>query len=275
MKKIVIYVFLIIGICFLIPIFFTTKFKIKKKNIEEPPVLLDIEKYNYTDFETIKLLHNSTNEVEEVNLDEYIAQVVSAEIPVDYDIEAIKAQSVAARTYTVYRIIHESKHEGADICDSASCCQAWISKEDRISKWQDDGINKWNKIVEAVNSTVGEVVTYEGQIINAFFHSNSGGKTETPNNVWGGGDYPYLQSVETSGEDAYSQYSSEVTLTKEELLNKLKTKYSDIQINFDLDEEIQILEYTESGRVSKVKFGNHEISRSRSKKHFRIKSNKF
>ena len=61
MKKIVIYVFLIIGICFLIPIFFTTKFKIKKKNIEEPPVLLDIEKYNYTDFETIKLLHKITS----------------------------------------------------------------------------------------------------------------------------------------------------------------------------------------------------------------------
>lgn len=275
MKKIIIYIILIIGICFLIPIFFTMKFNLKKETTEKPPVLMDIEKYNYTDFKTIKLLHKSTNEIEEVDLDEYIAEVVSAEIPVDYDIEAIKAQSVSARTYTIYRIIHGSKHEGADICDTASCCQAWISKDDRIAKWKDDGINKWNKIVEAVNTTLGEVVTYDGQIINAFFHSNSGGKTESPSNVWGGGNYPYLQSVETSGEEAYSQYSSEVSLTRDELLDKLKAKYNDIQINFDVDEEIQVLEYTDSGRVSKVRFGNHELARSRSKKFIRFKINQF
>lgn len=61
--------------------------------------------------------------------------MVSAEIPVEYEIEAIKAQAVAARSYTVYKIIHGSKHEGADICDDYKCCQAWISKEEKINKW--------------------------------------------------------------------------------------------------------------------------------------------
>ena len=100
----------------------------------------------------------------------------------------------------------------------------------------------------------GEVATYEGQIINAFFHSNSGGTTETATNVWRGGNYPYLQSVETSGEDAYTQYSSEVVLTNEELFNKLKEKYPDIEIDFSNNESIQIIDYTESGRVKTVKF---------------------
>lgn len=261
MKKISLYILGVIGICFLIPIFFTTRFKIKEIFSEEK-VLLDIEKYTYSDFQTIRLLHKGTGEIEEKELDEYIAEVVSAEIPAEYDIEAIKAQAVAARSYTIYRIIHGSKHEGADICDDYSCCQAWISKEDRIAKWGENGIDNWNKIAEAVNGTLGEVGTYEGQIINAYFHSNSGGTTETASNVWGGSDLPYLVSVETSGEDAYTQYSSEVNLSKEELLNKLKEKYADIEIDFSDAESIKILEYTESGRVKTIRFGNKEISRS-------------
>ncbi|MCI9366502.1 MAG: SpoIID/LytB domain-containing protein [Clostridia bacterium] len=202
-----------------------------------------------------------------------MANVVSAEIPVDYELEAIKAQSVAARTYTIYKLIHGSKHENADLCDDSTCCQAWITKEDRMAKWEEaKRIDNWNKIVEAVNSTLGEVVIYEGQVINAFFHSNSGGITETATDVWGGQNYPYLQAVETSGEEGYTQYSSEVVLTKEELLNKLKSKYNDIQIDFNSEESIKILDYTEGKRVKTIRFGNKEIARSRGKKYIWIKS---
>lgn len=138
MKKIYLYILGVIGICFLIPIFFTTRFKIKEVFNEQEKVILDVEKYSYSDFSTIKLLHHATGEIEEKPLDEYIAEVVSAEIPVDYELEAIKAQSVAARSYTIHKIIHGSKHENADICDDSTCCQAWISKNDRIAKWGDD-----------------------------------------------------------------------------------------------------------------------------------------
>lgn len=127
------------------------------------------------------------------------------------------------------------------------------------------GIDKWNKIVEAVNATLGEVASYEGQIINAFFHSNSGGTTEAVSEVWGGEDLPYLQSVETSGEDAYTQYSSEVTISRDELLNKLREKYSDIEIDYENQECIKVIKYTGSGRVKTVRFGNRELSRSRDK----------
>ncbi len=121
----------------------------------------------------------------------------------------------------------------------------------------------------------GKIITYQNQPINAFFHSNSGGKTEIPVNVWGGSGYPYLQVVETAGEEGYSQYLSEVELSNDELINKLKTKYQDIQIDFANEEDIKILEYTDSSRVKTVKFGNHNISGVEARTIFNLKSTNF
>lgn len=275
MKKIVIYIVAVIGICFLIPIFFTVKFKLKEINSNPEVPELSVEKYTYSDFGTIKLLHTKTGEVEEKPLDEYIVEVVSAEMPAQYDIEALRAQSVAARTYTIYKILSGTSHENADLCDSANCCQAWISKEDRLARWNEQKIENWNKIVEAVNATVGEVVAYEGKVINAFFHANSGGMTENVSDVWGGKNLPYLEPVEVPGEDAYPQYSSNISFTKEEFIQKLKEKYSDISINFNDTNWIEIKEYTPGRRVKTVRFGNKELSRSADKNNFWIKISKF
>lgn len=183
-------------------------------------------------------------------------------MPASFEIEALKAQAVVARTYTIYKIKSESKkHENADICDSSSCCQAWISKEDRLAKWEENTRREnWNKIVQAVEQTKGKIITYNNEPINAFFHSNSGGTTETTVNVWGGTNYPYLQSVETSGEDTYTQYHSEVTLTKQTFIDKIKENHSNFEINFDEENCIQILEYTEGNRVKNIKIGNLELS---------------
>lgn len=202
--------------------------------------------------------------------------VVSAEMPASYEIEALKAQAVVARTYTAYKIEHAGKHPEADICDDSACCQAWISKENRFSKWnEEEREGNWNKIVEAVDSTKGKIITYNGEPINAFFHSNSGGTTETVSNVWGGTDYPYLQSVETSGEEGYSQYESNVTLTREELIEKLKEKHPEVQINYEQEEAIKITEYTESGRVKNIQFGNIDISGVEARTLLGLRSAKF
>ncbi len=158
----------------------------------------DNEEYKYNKYSTVKLLHSKTQEVEEISLDNYIANVVSAEMPANFELEALKAQTVVARTYTLYKIANK-KHENADICDDYNCCQAWISKEDRMNKWEEKvRETNWNKISQAVKETEGKVIVYEGKPINAFFHSNSGGTTEVPVNVWGGTGYPYLQTVQTS-----------------------------------------------------------------------------
>ena len=191
-------------------------------------------------------------------------------MPADFEKEAIKAQSIVARTYTVYKIKQNNgKHEGADICDDSKCCQAWISKEERLNKWEEDVKEaNWNRIVNSVEETKGKIITYEGEPINAFFHSNSGGTTELPVNVWGGTNYPYLQAVETSGEDGYTQYYSEVILSKDELIQKMKNNYSDFSINLENDNEIQVLEHTDGKRVKTIKIGNKNLSRSRGKANF-------
>ncbi len=286
MRKLIIYIILLILIVFLIPIIFTNEFEDNKQtssivenidNKEENTSKIEESSYDYKKYNTVKVLHTKTNNIEEINLDEYLYGVVSAEMPASFEEEALKAQSIVARTYTIYKIIHNGgKHEGADICDDSNCCQAWISKEDRLSKWdENERESNWNKIVKAVNETKGKIITYNGEPINAFFHSNSGGSTEAPINVWGGTGYPYLQTVETSGEDAYTQYKSEVVISKEELINKMKEKYEDFSISFEESNSIQILEYTESKRVKTIKIGNKNLSGVEVRSIFTLKSANF
>lgn len=233
--------------------------------------------YEYEKYKTIKLLHPETSQVEELNIDEYLYGVVSSEMPASFEVEALKAQAVVARTYTIYQIIHNSnKHENADMCDDFNCCQAWISKEERMAKWNtEEAESNWNKIVQAVNLTKGKIVAYDRKPINAFFHANSGGITESSLNIWGGIDYPYLKSVETAGEEGYTQYSSQVVLNQQDLLAKIQSEYKDCTIDFSKQDSIQILEYTTSGRVKTIKFGNKEIAGTEARTLLGLKSTNF
>ena len=276
MKNIIMYLMLIILLVFAIPLFFTNqKDIIQTSSKEDVDNNVEIKKDYYGDFSTIRLLHIETGQVEEVELDSYLLNVVSAEMPAAYEIEALKAQAIVARTYTIYKIKNGGKHENADICDSSLCCQAWISKENRLARWEENVKEEyWKKIEEAVNTTKGKYITYNGEVINAFFHSNSGGTTELPINVWGG-SYPYLQIVETSGEEAYSGYSSEVRISKDELISKMFTKYIDFEINFEDENCIKILENNESNRVKKIKIGNKELTGVEVRNLFGLKSAKF
>lgn len=275
MKKFILIFLILSSLIFIIPLVFTNKNILakntnsldnKEKDEESDNKVVDNvtsedTNYDYKDYTTIKLLHKKEDNVEEINLDKYLYGVVAAEMPASYEIEGLKAQAIVARTYTLYSIKNSKKHEKADICDDSSCCQAWISKDDRLAKWEDDKKEEYlNKILEAVNSTKGKVIVYNGELIDAFFHSNSGGVTETPVNVWGGTNYPYLQSVQTSGEDNYTQYSSEVTLSKEDFIKKIKEKHSDLEIDFSNSDAIKIEEYTSSNRVKTIKIGNLNLS---------------
>ena len=259
MKKILFYFLILIAICFLLPIFFVDK-NSKEVVSNEEEILK--EKYNYKEYSIVKLFHTKTGETEELPLDTYLYGVVSSEMPADFSEEALKAQAVVARTYTVYKIINNNgKHKNADICDSSTCCQAWISKEDRQSRWDENlRESNWDKIVDCVEKTKGKIITYDGKPINAFFHSNSGGITEIPLNVWGGSGYPYLKSVQISGEDTYSQYLSEVKITKDEFIKKIKEKYKSLKVDWNVEKPIEVTEYTESGRVKTFKVGNTNLS---------------
>ena len=286
MKKILLYILSFIILFFILPVIFTITPKAETEEVvsnienvtqEQPEPEAEIITYDYQKYQTIKLLHSGSGQIEELPIDEYLYGVVSSEMPANYEVEALKAQAIVARTYTIYQIMNNSgKHPGADICDNSSCCQAWISKDERLSKWApEEAESNWNKIVDAVNSTSGKIITYQNKPINAFFHSNSGGKTESSLNIWGGIDYPYLKSVETAGEEGYTQYSSEAKFTKEELLNKLKEKYEDCEIDYSQENCIQIIEYTTSGRVKTIKFGNKEIAGTEARTILGLRSTNF
>ena len=270
MKKIILIYVGIILLVFTIPAILTEQFS-------KTEMQTDAKTENYDSKNRIKLLHTNDGSIEELDLDEYLYGVVSAEMPANYEIEALKAQAIVARTYTIYKEkTANAKHEGATICDDSNCCQAWISKEDRLARWEETNAEElWNKIVSSVDSTKGKIITYEGEPINAFFHSNSGGATEIPLNVWGGSGYTYLQVVETAGEDAYSQYSSEVILTKDDVIEKIKKNHPEIEINFDLEDSIKIKEYTDSGRIKTITFGNVNLSGVEARTLFGLKSANF
>ncbi len=279
MKKVFIYFFVFLLVFFLLPALLTKKnveAKVPENNVEDSIEQVSDNEYDYKNYGTIKLLHSDTGEVEEVPLDTYLCNVVSAEMPVDFELEALKAQAVVARTYTIYKI-QNKKHDNAGICDDSSCCQAWLSKEERFARWDEEKReSNWAKIEQCVNETKGKIITYNGTPINAFFHSNSGGTTELPVNVWGGGtNLPYLQVIETAGEEGYSQYQSEAIFTQDELIEKLKSKYEDITIDFNNNDDLKILDYTDSGRVKTVKFGNHELSGTETRSLFDLRSTNF
>ena len=121
MKKICLYVIILVVITFIIPVFFT---RINIENValaknedvqditSEKPETQEIQntvKYDYKEYNTIKLLHTKTNSIEEIGLDEYLYGVVSAEMPVDFEVEALKSQAIVARTYTIYKITQNQR----------------------------------------------------------------------------------------------------------------------------------------------------------------------
>lgn len=131
--------------------------------------------------------------VAEMPLDEYLVGVLLGEMPMDFSEEALKAQAVVCRTYTLRRI-GAPKHEDADICMDSSCCQAWSDGEGYPESAR-------MKAQSAIKATDGEVLLYRGTLIDATFFSSSGGRTESAVEVWGT-DVPYLQAVDSPGEDS-------------------------------------------------------------------------
>lgn len=148
-----------------------------------------------------------------MDIEEYITGVVLGEMPADFEPEALKAQAVAARTYTVKALQTGGKHGNGSICTDPNCCQAFVSEEAYLNK----GGTRENlkKVRTAVLDTAGWVLTYEGELIEATYFSCSGGKTEDAAAVWGT-DYPYLQAVSSPGEESAAHYSDTICYTREE-----------------------------------------------------------
>jgi len=210
----------------------------------------------------IKVKITSTGEIKELTVNEYLKGVLPSEMPPEYDLEALKAQAVVARTY-LYQKIDAGGHGDVDICDNAAHCQAYYSTDkilqiwEKSKGWDKETREKYaKKVAQAVEETQNIAVTYNGKYIRAYFHACSGGRTENVSNIWGRQNIPYLVSVESLGEEEYKNYSSKVKLNASELQTKLNDEQSiQCSINTDRGDIVKILSYTDTGRVDKVEIG--------------------
>ena len=183
----------------------------------------------------------------EMELNEYLTGVVLAEMPVSFELEAQKAQAVVARTYTMRAYKRGGKHDGAAVCTDSACCQAYISPEDYLSKGgTQDGVDR---IRAAVTATDGQVLTYDGELIEATYFSCSGGVTEDAAAVWGAA-YPYLQSVESPGEEGADHYSDTVVFTAAQFENALNRDLSGSPASW-----FGVTTYTTGGGVASMEIG--------------------
>lgn len=194
--------------------------------------------------EELITVYRTNGDVINIGLTEYLVGVVSGEMPASFPMEALKAQAVVARTYTM-----KSLQIGRKLTDSTST-QVYKDNNQLRSLWGNDYDRYYQRIYDAVTSTDNICVYYNGNYIDAVYHSTSNGYTEDAVNVWGN-SIPYLQTVASTWDQNVSSYLK--IITKEE---------SDIISILGLDnlDEIQILERNNSGRVEKVQIGNKIFS---------------
>lgn len=197
--------------------------------------------------------------VSNMKLEDYIIHVVAGEMPASYEIEALKAQAVAARTYALKHIKGEAKcKSGHTICTDPGCCQACLSTEEMRSSWGKSYSTYYDKIKEAVSATSGEVLTSEGVLISALYHSSSGGKTENSEAVFAVA-LPYLVSVDSVGEEDSPEYSDEKTFTNAEICTIINEAFPQAKLK-NPSEQIDIWGRTDSGRVKLVQLGDTVVN---------------
>lgn len=158
------------------------------------------------------------NQLSNMELNTYLTGVLLGEMPTEFDVEALKAQAVVARTYTLKRNTTGLKHPGGAVCTDSTCCQAYCSVDDFLNS---GGLQEeLDKVKEAILSTGQQVLTYEGALIEATYFSCSGGRTEDARAVWGT-EIPYLQAVDSPGEENAEHYTDSVTFSGTEFANRL------------------------------------------------------
>ena len=203
---------------------------------------------------TLKVLNGDT--VEEMDLGTYLVGVVRAEMPASFHQEALKAQAVAARTYTLHKIQSGGNHgDQADICTDSTCCQAYISEDRARANWGGDADDYEAKVETAVRETDGQAILYGGVPILAVFHSSSAGLTRTAGEVWLN-DLPYLQAVESPEKtDRIPNYYSRVEFTAADCKAKLLAAFPEAHLSGPVSGWLKNAVTDSAGSVETVEVG--------------------
>lgn len=208
-------------------------------------------KFYFVSNRVVRVKRESTGEIVSVPFEEYIKGVLAGEMPVSFDKEALKAQAVAARSY-VLKKIESSQTEEYDVVDTVMN-QVYLDNEYLKQKWQDKFDENNNKLKEAVIETKGEYLTYEGEVVEAFFFSTSTGKTENSGEVFMT-QLPYLTSVDSSWDAEVSPvFNDSIEYSVLDFCTKLNIPYSP-KIT------IEVLKTTSTGRIKNIKINGYEFT---------------
>lgn len=187
------------------------------------------------------------SDVTVMELESYVKGVVLAEMPATFEEEALKAQAVVARTYALRRLTLADRHEDGAVCTDSACCQAYISTSQYLQQRGDQ--NAVDKITRAVQQTRGQVLTYEGKLIESTYFSCSGGRTEDAAAVWGM-EIPYLQAVDSPGEEDAAVFWEQICFTSKEFAAALGRSMTGSPENW-----LGKVTYTEGGGVASMVIG--------------------
>jgi stage II sporulation protein D len=207
----------------------------------------------------ISVFNVKENKLQKMDLEEYVLGVLAAEMPSKFDMEALKAQALAARTYTLMKTKSFGgkgcdKHPGADICTDFAHCQAFADPESIDFNY--------DKYKEAILATKGEVIVYDNALIQAVFHSTSGGKTENSEEIWTS-KVPYLRSVSSEYEDDSPKLITDRDIKVSDFIAAMKKIDSKVQLSSkSIQNQVKVLDRSEGGRITRISVGGKVLSGS-------------
>lgn len=226
----------------------------KKDNYKET------KKENIKKNEITVTVYRNNGKIINLELEEYVLGVVGAEMPASFNIEALKAQAILARTYAL-----KSIKNGKKLTDTVST-QAYKDNSELQKLWKNDYTKYYEKIKKAVNETKGKVILYNNEYIDAVYHSTSNGKTENSKNVWKN-SLPYLVSVDSSWDKNVKSYKKETIFEINEFCNILK---------LDVEEPITYeIIHNETGRVRQITINNKTFSGTEFRNLLKLRSTDF
>ena len=232
----------------------------------ESDALTATEQSAAVDAGTVVTLQNLAGNLQQMSLEDYLTGVVLAEMPADFEEEALKAQAVVARTYTRRRM-DSPKHGEAALCMDSGCCQGYLSAAEYLGKGGTQA--SIDKVRRAVTATDGHVLVYDGALIDATYFSCSGGRTEDAAAVWGQ-DVPYLQAVESPGEEAAPRFSDQAEFSAAELAALLG-----LQNDGDPADWFGAVTYTGGGGVDTILIRGQEFTGTALRKALGLRSTAF
>lgn len=199
----------------------------------------------------VRVKRLSTNEIQIVPLEEYIVGVLAGEMPVYFELEALKAQAVASRSYVLKRLEYNKDSE-YDVVDSV-LNQVYLDDNYLKEAWGKDYVVNINKLRTAVNQTIDEYLEYNGEIIDALFFSTSNGYTEDASVVFNL-ELPYLKSVESKWDAQTSGvFNSQKTMSLQEFYEKLGLEYKS-ELSFN------VLERSDTNRIIKLEINGNMLN---------------